>query len=259
MKPVDLAQYSALAIALALPIQAHAFHPLITDDTGTQGVSTQGTGNNQLEVGYDVSRSQLAGATDTARSLGLTYTRGITENLDLFIGVPRQVNSPSGWGNVDIGAKWRFFEDEASKFGLALKPEVLLPVSRSAEAKGLGNGKVSYGVTLIASKETSFGEVHFNAELARSNFDDSAIDDRKTFWRLSVAPVWAVAEGWKVALDLGLQTNPDRSQDATMAYAEAGVVYSPNDAFDLSFGLIRDLKDGPVETTTATAQVTWHF
>ena len=72
-------------------------------------------------------------------------------------------------------------------------------------------------------------------------------------------PVWAVAEGWKLALDLGLQTNADPTEDATMGFAEVGVVYSPNDQFDFSLGIIHDLMDGPADTTTATAQVTWHF
>jgi len=197
--------------------------------------------------------------TDTARAIGITYTRGVTDNLDLYVGAAYQTSSPSGWGNVGIGAKWRFYEDEAAKRSLALKPEVLLPVSRRDELDGLGNGETSYGLTFIASQETSFGELHFNAELARNNL---AVDDpgvRKDFWRLSVAPVWAVAEGWKLALDLGLQANEDRSQDATMGFVELGLVYTPNDALDFSLGVIRDLMDGPVETTTATAQVTWHF
>lgn len=237
-----------------LSAPSFAFHPLITDDTGTQGA-----GGNQLEVGYDVARSKDGGVTDTARSLGLTYTRGIADGLDAYIGAAYQTSEPNGWGNVGIGLKWRFFDDAASGVSLALKPEVLLPVSRADEARGLGNGETSYGVTLIASQETAFGAVHFNAELARSNFADATIEDRRDFWRVSVAPAWRVSDAWTLALDLGLQANPDRSRDAAMGYAELGVVYTPDDALDLSFGVIRDLKDGPVESTTVTVQATWHY
>lgn len=239
--------FSSLA---CLSFQAHAFHPLVTDDTGTQG-----TGGNQLEVGMD----HVDENPGHARALGFTYTRGVTDALDGFVGAAYQTSSPKGWGNVGLGLKWRFFEDEASKFSLALKPEILLPVSGADEAAGLGNGELSYGLTLIGSLETGFGELHFNLEAARSNFDDPAITDRKDFWRASVAPAWAVAEGWKLALDLGLMTNPDITQDATMGYVELGVVYTPSEQVDLSFGVIRDLMDGPASTTTATAQVTWHF
>jgi hypothetical protein len=240
----------AFSVLAGLSFQAYAFHPLVTDDTGTQG-----TGGNQLEVGMDYVDENPG----HARALGITYTRGLTDTLDAFVGAAYQTSSPRGWGNVGVGLKWRFFEDEASKFSLALKPEILLPVSRADEAAGLGNGELSYGLTLIGSLETGFGELHFNLEAARSNFDDSTITDRKDFWRASVAPVWAVAEGWKLALDLGLMTNPDTTQDTTMGYVELGVVYSPSEQVDLSFGVIRDLMDGPASTTTATAQVTWHF
>lgn len=233
-----------------LPLPSHAFHPLITDDTGTQGMA-----GNQFEAGYDHARANGV----TARALGLTYTRGFTDGLDGFIGSAYQTNAPKGWGNVDVGMKWRLYENEASKLSLALKPEILLPVSRADEAAGLGNGKTSYGLTFITSMETSFGELHFNLEAARANFADNTITDRRNFWRASVAPVWHVAEGWKLALDLGLQTNADITENATMGYAELGVVYSLNEKFDFSFGLIRDLMDGAASTTTATVQATWHF
>lgn len=233
-----------------LPLEALAFHPLITDDTGTQGM-----GGNQLEAGMDyVDENGVKG-----RSLGVTYTRGFTDSLDGYGGAAYQLSSPKGWGNVGLGLKWRFLEDEARKLSLALKPEVLLPVSGADEAAGLGNGEFSYGLTFIASMETGFGELHFNLEAARNNFDDKTITDRRRFWRASVAPVWVVAEGWKVALDLGLQTNADATEDATMGFVQLGAVYTPNEQFDLSFGVIRDVMDGAADTTTATAQVTWHY
>lgn len=239
---------------IALPLPALAFHPLITDDTGTQG-----TGGNQLELGYDYAKSKTGGVSETAKAVPFTYTRGITDALDLFAGIARQTDPVSGWTNVGVGAKWRFHEDDANKRSVAVKPEIILPVSRADEAKGLGNGETSWAVTLILTQETGFGAIHANAAVEHSNFADSSIDDRKTVYRLSVAPVWAVAEGWNVALDVGVQTNPDRSQDAWMGYAEVGVVYSPSDNFDLSLGVIRDLRDGPVETTSATFGMTWRF
>ncbi|MEW5786751.1 MAG: transporter [Pseudomonadota bacterium] len=248
-KPARTALWLATGLSI-LSLPALAFHPLVTDDTGTQGIA-----GNQLEIGVDYVDSNGG----DGRALGLTYTRGITDTLDGFVGAAYQTSSPKGWGNVGVGLKWRFLEIAASHYSLALKPEILLPVSASAEAKGLGNGELSYGLTLIGSMETGFGELHFNLEAARSNFDDNTIPDRKNFWRASVAPVWAVAEGWKVALDLGLMSNADRTEDATMGYVELGVVYTPSEQFDLSLGVIRDIMDGAARNTTATAQMTWHF
>ncbi len=244
---------SLLAAGLVSPVQA--FHPLTTDDTGTQGL-----GGNQLEIGFDYPHARLAGATGIGRAVPLTYTRGLTDDLDLFAGVARQTSPGDGWENVGIGVKWRFHENEAGKYSLALKPEILLPVSRGKEAAGFGTGKTSYGLTLIYTREMAFGELHANLAAERVNFDDTVtFTDRRNRYRLSVAPVWHVAEGWKLALDVGLQTNPDRAEKARMGYVELGLIHSPAENLDLSLGVTRELLDGPVSTTTATLGLTWRF
>lgn len=242
-------------LAAMLASQASAYHPLATDDTGTQGL-----GGNQLELGFDYGRAKLAGTTGIDREVPFTYTRGLTDDLDLFAGVARQTSPGDGWGNVGLGVKWRFIENEAGKYSLALKPEILLPVSRSKEAAGFGNGKTSYGLTLIYTLETRFGEFHANLAAERNNYADTfTFTDRRNLYRLSIAPVWAVAEGWKLALDLGLRTNPDQAEKSRMGYVELGLVYSPSDDLDLGLGITREMMDGPVSTTTATLGLTWRF
>jgi len=244
-----------VAVMLAWVQPAHAYHPLITDDTGTQGM-----GGNQVEVGYDHARSEAAEVTSSERSIPLAFTRGLSDNLDVFAGVARQTIPGDGWGNVGVGLKWRFFEDEAAKFSLALRPEILFPVSRAKEAAGIGNGKTSYGLNFILTQETRFGELHFNLAADRSNYaDTSAFPDRRNLYRVSIAPVWHVAERWKAALDLGVQTNPDRAKKPRMGYVEPGLVYSPSEDLDLSFGLVRDVMDGSASTTSATFGLTWRF
>jgi hypothetical protein len=233
---------------------ALACHPLITDDTGTQGV-----GVNQIEVGYDYDRSTLDGVTDGGHSLPITYTRGVTEELDLFLGVARLSSPVRGWGNAGLGAKWRFYDNEASGLSLGLEPKIQLPVSGDDEAKGLGNGKTSYSLAFLATQNTSFGLVLVNLAAGQDNFADDTMPDRKTTYRLSVAPLWQVSDVWRLALDMGVMTNPDRSQKYRMGYMELGAIYSPNQNLDLSLGVIRGVMDGPVQNTTVTSEVTWRF
>jgi hypothetical protein len=259
-----------LGLAAALPASALAYHPLITDDTGTQGLSgadsqilggtgTQGIGGNQLEIRFDYAHGVAGGVVSIDRAVPFSYTRGITETLDLFVGAPRVVSPDAGWGNVGFGAKWRFYENESNKFSLAIKPEILLPVSAVKEAAGFGNGKTSYGLTLILSRETDFGELHFNLAASRDNFADNSIPDRRNRYRASFAPVWVVTEDWKVALDLGLQTNPDTTEKARMGFVELGAIYSPSKDLDLSLGIGRDVLDGAAQTRYASFGLTWHF
>jgi hypothetical protein len=233
---------------------ALAYHPLVGDDTGTQGA-----GGNQIEIGYDYDRSSLDGVTDSGHSFPITYTRGVTDALDLYVSAVRLSSPTSGWGNVGLGAKWRFYENEATGLSLGFEPKVQLPVSSEDEASGLGNGRTCYSLAFLATQNTGFGQVIVNLAAGRDNFADSTITDRKTTYRLSVAPVWQVSELWRLTLDLGLKTNPDRGQKYRMGYVEVGTIYSPNKNLDLSLGVLRDVLDGPVQSTTVTSEATWRF
>lgn len=253
----------SLGCMTLLPAVASAFQPLVTDDTGTQGAK-----GNQVEAAYNRTVDKLSGTEAVAQEVPLVFTRGFTDALDLYAGVGYQRIEPPapgteerGWGNPAVGAKWRFYENEASKLSFALKPEVQFPVSDSREARGLGTAKTSYSVNLIMTQETGFGAVHANAVAERVNYSDDALNsaERRTLYRLSVAPVWDVAEGWKLALDAGLTTNPDLAESARMGYIELGAIYSPSKDLDLAFGIIRNVSDGDISTTQATAGITWRF
>jgi hypothetical protein len=254
---------SALAACVGLlPGAASPFQPLVTDDTGTQGA-----GGNQIEIAYNHTADKALGAREVTRELPLVYTRGITDALDLYVGLvhlriePHEAPRERGLGNTALGAKWRFYEDEASKLSFALKPEVLVPVSSEREARGLGTAKMSYGTTLIATQETGFGAVHANLAVERVRYEDDALNsaERRTLWRLSVAPVWDVTDQWKLALDAGITTNPDRAERSTMGYIEIGAIYSPSKQLDLAAGVVRNLRDGETRTTLGTVGLTWRF
>lgn len=242
---------------------ASPFQPLITDDTGTQG-----TGGNQVEVAYNRTVEKDAGARSVGHEVPIVYTRGITDALDLYIGVARLKLEPPhpgpaerGWGNIALGAKWRFYENEATGLSLGLKPEVRLPVSESREARGLGTARTSYAVGLLATQEMPFGAIHANLAAQKVDYSDPAFDaaERRTRYRASIAPVWDVTEHWKLALDVGWLTNPDPAARRYLAYGEIGAIYAPMKDLEIALGVIRNFRDGAVSTTQATLGVTWRF
>lgn len=259
-------KFAALVAAgtmLVFPGAACAFQPLVTDDTGTQGA-----GGNQIEVAYNRTVEKDAGARSVGHEAPIVYTRGITDALDLYIGVaglklepPDPASAARGLGNVAFGAKWRFYESEAAGLSFGLKPEVRLPVSESREARGLGTARTSYAVGLLATQETSFGAIHANLAAQRVDYADPALDaaERRTRYRASIAPVWDVTEHWKLALDVGWVTNPDPAARRYLAYGEVGAIYAPMKDLEFALGVIRNFRDGAVSTTQATLGVTWRF
>lgn len=246
----------------ATSLPAAAFQPLVTDDTGTQGKA-----GNQVELSYDRDRARQAGETTQTHALPLTFTRGLTDELDVFVGVAGvRIRSSvpgveaSGAGNPGIGAKWRFLESERSGTSLALKPEIFLPVSGSREARGLGSGRVSGALTLVLTREFAFGAVHANLGIGRERFRDPDAAHATTTG-FSIAPVWNVAPRWQLALDFGYESEKAGGETTRSRFAEIGAVYSPGEDLDLAFGVVRRANSAdPRETaTSATMGLTWRF
>lgn len=257
----QLAAHAALGTLAGLSFPASAFHPLITDDKGTQG-----SGGNQLEFSFNEDRATAAGNIGHLRTLPLVYTRGLTEALDVVAGFSHArirsgsgAGGASGAGNPSIGAKWRFYESEKHKIGFALKPEVYFPVSAERESAGLGTGKTSGNLTLIVTQETAFGAIHVNAGAGRERYRDTLHNTAIT--RASIAPVWDVSDQWKLALDLGTQSAHAGGARVRSNFAEFGAIYSPRSDLDFALGILRFSDNDRPRTTThkATAGITWRF
>ncbi|MDR3220569.1 MAG: transporter, partial [Candidatus Accumulibacter sp.] len=220
------------------------------------------------EISYNRDRARSDGETERVRSVPVVYTYGLTDTLDIYAGAEYlRIRVPDdharGFGNTVIGAKWRFFENEASGTSLALKPEVAIPVSSQREDDGLGTGKTSGSLTLILSQEVPFGSVHFNAGIGRDRFrhSDDDSDDNATNRHFSVAPVWDVSEQWKLAFDVGIDLSRSGGNTVRSKYAEIGAIYAPNEDIDLALGFIRTTDDEHPKTTNhgVTVGLTWRF
>jgi len=251
--------------ALALSMSAAsswAFQPLMTDDTGTQGL-----GANQLEVSFSDDRVEQAGVAYSSRVLPLTYTRGLSETLDISLAVNHtHLNSDalgtdfvSGNGNPSVGLKWRFYENEISKTSLALKAELGLAVSREQEALGLGNGRGYYTLTAILMQETSFGALLVNLASGQVRYSDTVANPDVTLLRVSLAPVWQVNEQWKLALDMGSARESAAGKQSYRRFIEIGAVYSPGKDLDIALGFISRQDDNSSSNKGITGGISWRF
>jgi len=144
--------------ALLIACPSWAAHPLITDDSGTQG-----KGKFQLELTgqYDWNDDDVDGVSakynGTEATATLSY--GILDAVDLVLSLPYlwekkknddvTVYDESGIGDMVLEAKWRLFEQNG--FSLGLKPGISVPTGD--EDKGLGTGKLAGQIFLIVSQE----------------------------------------------------------------------------------------------------------
>ncbi|MEK6672075.1 MAG: transporter [Nitrospirota bacterium] len=223
-----------LFFCLSITPGVYAAHPLITDDTGTQG-----KGKYQLEINSEYSHDRDDGITLDTAEIRATLSYGMTDNADIIIGLPYQsvrVKDPesttreNGVSDISIEMKWRIYDKDG--FSLALKPGLTLP--SGDDEKGLGAGRATYSLLLVASKEMQPFVFHLNAGYIRN---DNKADERVDIWHLSIASTVEVMKDLKLAANIGAERNSDKSSNTAPAFILGGIIYSFSESLDLDLGI----------------------
>jgi hypothetical protein len=233
--PVSNFQLRALVVLLCAltPLSGHGAHPLITEDTGTQG-----QGNFQLELVSEHTRLRESGADQLLVLTATTFSYGVVDSVDVILTVPHlrlgasaSSGAPGAQGLTDVGldVKWRFYEKERLCF--AFKPGITSPTGD--DTRNLGTGKHTLSAYLIASYEAApwtwllhLGRVHHN----------NTFNEREDIWHASAAVVRQLGETLKLVLDTGVDTNTDHNADADPVFLIAGLIYTLYPNFDIDVG-----------------------
>ncbi|MBI5410200.1 MAG: transporter [Nitrospirae bacterium] len=245
-----------LFITLSLTTHAFAAHPLITDDTGTQG-----KGKSQIEIngeyGYDKELAEGVTVKETSVEAAAALSYGITDNMDVVLGLPYQWNKSKedgevgsdvdGISDMSLEMKWRLYE--ADGLSLALKPGLSLPTGN--ENKGLGNGRISYGLTFITTKEAGPWAFHLNLAITHNGYklEGDKDADRKDIWHASLASEVEAVENLKLVANIGTEKNPDKTSKTDPAFILGGVIYSMTENFDIDFGIKAGLNKPETDST----------
>lgn len=226
---------------------AFAAHPLITDDTGTQG-----KGKSQIELSsqwsVDKETDDSSGTEVTTRTreaeLKFQYAYGVAETADLILGVPYQwkktetddvTNSDvNGAADLSLEVKWRFYEKDGLSF--AVKPGVTLPAGD--KDKGLGTGRATGTFFFIVTKDWAAWTAHANLGYKRY---ENKLDQREDIWHASVAGEWKVWKDLRIVANIGAERNPDPASQTNPAFALGGFIYSVSKSIDLDAAFKRGL------------------
>jgi hypothetical protein len=205
---------------------AHAAHPLLTEDAGTQE-----PGKQQVELNTD----WIQKPRNTDRVGAFTYTYGLREGLDLFATAPFTLSSPAGMNDVSLGVKWKMLETGRTSF--ALKPELFLP--SGDEHKSLGTGLPGLTLTLVSSTEAAPWIFHANLALTLNHYrmDADRAANRNVRWRVSGAVEYFLAEKWQLVGDVGMERAQENDSNSHPVYLLMGAIYSPQQNVDLDAGV----------------------
>jgi hypothetical protein len=235
-------RFTMVVVSLAFMMMAgiaQAAHPLITDDTGTQG---KGKFQLELNAQYDWDEENIEGVSVKAEGLeaaaALSY--GIAENVDLIFALPylwgkakednATVYDENGVGDAVLEVKMRFFVRDG--FSLALKPGMSFPTGN--DNRGLGAGTMGGHLFLIASQEIGSWAFHGNLGYIRNENDEQ---ERKDVWHASVAATWEVIKNLKLVANAGIERNPDNQATYDPAFLIGGIIYSFDEHLDIDLGV----------------------
>ncbi len=235
--------------------QTYAAHPLITDDSGTQG-----KGRYQLELNGEYANDKEEGIKTETFDIKAIISYGVTENIDLVLTLPYQKikikeedakKSSEGLSDIGLELKWRFYEKDG--LSLALKPGLTLPTGN--EDNGLGTGKATLSLFFITTYEQHPWAVHFNAGYIRN---ENIIDERKDIWHLSLAGTFEVIENLKIVGNIGVERNTDKVSRTDPAFILAGLIYSLSKDLDIDMGVKAGLNEAETDYSLL-AGLTWRF
>lgn len=266
--------------------QVEAVEPLNTDDAGTVKKNTNQIemyfyGINKVDQGSGPSQDSVSPGEEflgvgSAKTLPIVYTRGITDDIEMGIGThfnftPRGDYSPVS--NYGLGAKWRFWGKEGDGWNFAVKPYVQFPLTVQQQVAGFGQAAFNYGVTMIGSHyfNEQF-EVHTNVGYVRSPYNvnylngGSATPLRLNQYLVSIAPIWSVMDGLRLAIDIGVQTNPPASEQRSVMYGMLAAIVGITDDLDFGISMLRSAQNsaevltgsGP-NSTRLDVGFTWRF
>lgn len=218
-------RHSAAALA-CFASQGYAAHPLLTEDTGTQG-----KGGWQLEVNGESQRDPRPEDIPPLRALqsGTTLSYGLTDTVDVKVDVPYLRHE--GILDIAVGFKWRFWEKDELSFGV--QAGLLLPAGD--EQKGLGAGKTNAGALGIVSWQGERWEFHSSFG-ARSNHN--VIEQRDWLGHFSAAAGYRIVQPLRVFLDLAWDSNP-QVEEGAFRNVVLGLIWNVTKNFDLDGGYRR--------------------
>ena len=237
---------------------AAAYMPLNTDDAGTTtkgGYQIEQSFYSLIKVGPAIDNDAVTTSgedyqgSSNARAFPFTFSRGLADNIELQFTPTYYLQPAGGYSrvtNYTLNLKWRFYGDGETGLNFALKPQLIAPASTAQQENGLGNARFNYGLNFIASQFGESYEVHANAGYMRAPYNNAysvglSTEARRTdLYSVSVAPVWVISSRWKLAVDVGINTNLTATDATLTRYGLIALLYYPMKDLDVGVSYQRN-------------------
>jgi hypothetical protein len=247
----------AFFVLFGLAGKAHAAHPLITDDAGTQG---KGKGQFEFVGEYDHDKKEGVTTDSIAVPTIPVLSYGMTDATDIVLGISyeqvrtndsQNTTTVDGISDASIELKWRFYEHDGLSF--ALKPGITLPTGN--DEKGLGAGRATSHLFFITTKEVKPWAFHLNLGYIRN---ENKVDERIDIWHASLAGVLDVLKNLKAVANIGMESDRDKASNAGPGFILGGFIYSISENLDFDIGIKKGFNNHGTDYSIP-AGITWRY
>ena len=192
-----------LVATLALPSAALAGPPYLTDDP-------EPTETGHWEI-YAPLLEATGSGSDYDGAVGAEINYGVAPDVQLTVGIPVAFARSAGrtrWGAADLEAsvKYRFYNDEANDFQMAVFPGLTLPTGRN----GMSAGRVTALLPIWAQKDVGTWSVFGGGGYA---INPGA--GKKDFWTGGVAVARQLGERLSLGVEGDLEDASEVGGHAT--------------------------------------------
>jgi hypothetical protein len=152
----------------------------------------------------------------------LDVNYGLTKNVELMLefaflhATTGGSNTEHGLSDTGIGVKWRFLEESPRAPQIAVYPQVVIPTGD--RRRGLGEGKASYVLPLVAQKSWGAWEVFGNVGGVLQNTPGS-----RNFWYEGVAVVREVGPHVELGLEEYGNSPTDLDEPSSLGFNAGGI------------------------------------
>jgi hypothetical protein len=230
---------------------AHAAHPLISEDTGTQG-----TGYTELELGTSFRR--VDGGRVFEFDPQVSY--GLRDDVDAILrpsvfrvsgSLADDAGRRGGFGSTALDVKWRIARQDALSVGTRFGVD--LPTAQHGLGPQRGGGWHALAMVTYDPPDTL---ATANVAYTRLTGEDPEV--RRNLWRVSAAVVRNVHPNVRLLVDAAVYRPDQRTATTWPAVAVVGAIFRVPPGIDVDLGCQLRLNDA-APASVWLAGVTLHW
>ncbi|MGB2599611.1 MAG: transporter [Candidatus Omnitrophota bacterium] len=207
----------------------HSEHPRSRRQAKTAGHRNAVVNVNYV---YEYERSNDNFDRTNTNELDLVLTYGVLEKVDVIMNMPvkyKVLNGKkhySGLADLSLEAKWKFYEKD--DLHLAVYPQMTFPTGYYRQ--GEGEGRATYGVMLIATKDIDPVTLSLVSSYTRN---ENKVDDRRNIWTLYLNGTLRTSENLSLLGSAGIERDKNKSYKKDPIYLTGGFSYAVSKTFSI--------------------------